>query len=279
MAYDGAVTPTVVSSSLSTSRWADELALAAELAIRAGGLQLERLGRLERVDLKGPRDVVTEADHLSEELIIRGIRERYPADGFLAEESGETAGSGALGPGVGRTWIVDPLDGTINYANAIPFFCVSIGLAIDGRPVAGIVHDPVRGETFSASADGPALLDERPIQVAHKERFEDLVATIAIGGPVRRRRKVVRLLRASRSMGSAALTLAYVANGRFDAYAQGQGISAWDVAAAGLVAERAGARVTTLDGEPWFDLGRPDKSWSLLAAAPEHHAAILELLR
>ncbi|MGZ6269228.1 MAG: inositol monophosphatase family protein, partial [Candidatus Limnocylindrales bacterium] len=78
---------------------------------------------------------------------------------------------------------------------------------------------------------------------------------------------------------SAALTLAYVANGRFDAYAQGQGLSAWDVAAAGLVAERAGATITSLDGGPWFDLARPPKAWTLLAAAPEHHTTILDLLR
>jgi myo-inositol-1(or 4)-monophosphatase len=80
-------------------------------------------------------------------------------------------------------------------------------------------------------------------------------------------------------MGSAALTLAYVACGRFDVYAQGAGISAWDVAAAGLIAERAGATVTSLDGGPWFDISRPAKKWSCLAAAPGHHAAMLEMLK
>lgn len=260
------------------ARHAAELGLAIELAERAGRLQVQRYGRLERIDRKGPRDVVTEVDHLSEALIIAGIRERFPRDAFLAEESGATAAAGAALAN-GRTWIVDPLDGTINYANGIPFYCVAIALAVDGQPVLGVVHDPVRGETFSATADGPALLDGDLIGVAHKDRLEDLVVTMAIGGPVKRRRAVVKRVRAARSMGSAALTLAYVANGRFDAYAQGQGLSAWDVAAAGLVAERAGATITSLDGGPWFDLARPPKAWSLLAAAPEHHTTILDLLR
>ncbi|HEX8939852.1 MAG TPA: inositol monophosphatase family protein [Candidatus Limnocylindrales bacterium] len=259
------------------SRYAPELELAARLAEQAGRLLVERSGRLERIDHKGPRDVVTEVDHLSEALVIEGIHDRFPDDAVLAEESGRTAARGAAAPN-GRVWIVDPLDGTINYANGIPFYCVALALAVDGEPVVGVVHDPVRGETFSATADGPALLDGEPIAVVHKERLQDLVVTVAVGGSVRRRRAVVKQVRAARSMGSAALTLAYVANGRFDVYAQGAGLSSWDLAAAGLVAERAGARVTALDGSPWFDLARADRKWTVLAAAPEHHATLLGLL-
>jgi myo-inositol-1(or 4)-monophosphatase len=151
----------------------------------------------------------------------------------------------------------------------------------DGRPVVGVVHDPTRSETFAAAIDGPALRNGEPIRVGDKELLEDLVVTLAVGGrgTVRKRHEAIKAIRAHRSMGSAALTLSYVACGRFDIYAQGAGLSAWDVAAAGLIAERAGATVTSLDGSPWFDLARPAKKWSCLAASPRHHAAMLEMLK
>jgi myo-inositol-1(or 4)-monophosphatase len=257
-----------------------ELDLAIELAHRAGRIQMDRYERLEQIEAKGPRDVVTEVDHLCEALVMAAVQERYPADAFYAEEIGEVAASTAQSKS-GRVWIVDPLDGTVNYANGIPFFCVSIALVADGRPVVGVVHDPSRGETFAGAIDGPALRNGEPIRVGDKELLEDLVVTLAIGGrgTVRKRHAAVKAIRAHRSMGSAALTLSYVACGRFDIYAQGAGLSAWDVAAAGLIAERAGASVTSLDGSPWFDLARPAKKWSCLAASPRHHAAMLEMLK
>ena len=257
-----------------------ELRLAIELAHEAGLIQMERYEHLEQIEAKGPRDVVTEVDHLCEGLVMRAVQERYPADSFYAEEIGEVAAS-ALQAGSGRVWIVDPLDGTVNYANGIPFFCISIALVADGRPVVGVVHDPTRSETFAAAIDGPALRNGEPIRVGDKELLEDLVVTLAVGGrgTVRKRHEAIKAIRAHRSMGSAALTLSYVACGRFDIYAQGAGLSAWDVAAAGLIAERAGATVTSLDGSPWFDLARPAKKWSCLAASPRHHAAMLEMLK
>ncbi|HEX7544744.1 MAG TPA: inositol monophosphatase family protein [Candidatus Limnocylindrales bacterium] len=257
-----------------------ELRLAVELAHEAGLIQMERYEHLEQIEAKGPRDVVTEVDHLCEGLVMRAVQERYPADSFYAEEIGEVAASSLLA-GSGRVWIVDPLDGTVNYANGIPFFCISIALVADGRPVVGVVHDPTRSETFAAAIDGPALRNGEPIRVGDKELLEDLVVTLAVGGrgTVRKRHEAIKAIRAHRSMGSAALTLSYVACGRFDIYAQGAGLSAWDVAAAGLIAERAGATVTSLDGSPWFDLARPAKKWSCLAASPRHHAAMLEMLK
>lgn len=256
-----------------------ELALAIELAHRAGQVQMDRYERLERIEAKGPRDVVTEVDHLCEALVMEAVRARYPDDAFYAEEIGQVAAAGGVKSG--RVWIVDPLDGTINYANGIPFFCISIALVADGRPVVGVVYDPTRDETFAGAIDGPSLRDGEPIRVGRKELLADLVVTVAIGGrgTVRKRREALKGIRAHRSMGSAALTLAYVACGRFDVYAQGAGISAWDVAAAGLIAERAGVTVTSLDGGPWFDLSRPARKWSCLAAAPSHHAAMLAMLK
>jgi myo-inositol-1(or 4)-monophosphatase len=256
-----------------------ELALAIGLAHQAGRIQMERYERLEQIRAKGPRDIVTEVDHLCEGLVMRAVQERYPSDSFYAEEIGQVAATSASKSG--RVWIVDPLDGTVNYANGIPFFCISIALAAGGRPVVGVVHDPTRDETFVGAIDGPSLRNGEPIHVADKELLEDLVVTLAIGGRgiVRKRHAALKAIRAHRSMGSSALTLSYVACGRFDVYAQGAGLSAWDIAAAGLIAERAGATVTNLAGEPWFDLAYPARKWSCLAASPRNHAAMLAMLK
>ena len=259
--------------------YAEELELAIDLAHQAGRIQMERYERLENIRAKGPRDVVTEVDHLCEGLVMRAVQERYPGDSFYAEEIGEVAATSVAGSG--RVWIVDPLDGTVNYANGIPFFCISIALAAEGRPVVGVVYDPTRNETFAGAIDGPALRNGEPIHVADKVLLADLVVTLAVGGRgmARKRHAAMQAIRAHRSMGSSALTLSYVACGRFDVYAQGAGLSAWDVAAAGLMAERAGATVTTLDGKPWFDLAYPAKKWSCLAASPRNHAAMLAMFK
>jgi myo-inositol-1(or 4)-monophosphatase len=261
---------------------AAELAFATALAGRAGEILLERYEKVERVDFKSAKDVVTEVDHLSEGLIIEAIRAGYPGDGIIAEESGEhvTASGDAPSAGIGRAWVIDPLDGTINYANGIPFFCVSIGLVEAGRPVVGVIHDPIRAETYAASEGGPATLDGQPIRASVKDKLSDFVVSMALSGPAltSRARAVRKAIRVSRSMGSAALALAYVGNGRFDAFVQQGGLSSWDVAAAGLIAERAGAIVTDLAGRSWFDLSRKPRSIGILAAPAGHHPELLRLI-
>ena len=282
-------------------RFAADVAFAREVAERAGRILLERYERVERVDYKSARDIVTEVDHLSEQLIMGAIRDRFPGDGILAEESGAhrgpgaatdtvsagaTGGAGAAGEVArslanGRTWIVDPLDGTINYANGIPVFCVSGGLVGAGRRAAGPPHDPMRHETYSATADGPALLGDAPLAASDKERLSDYVVSLALGGRAvtTRARAVRRAIRVSRSMGSSALALSYVAGGRFDAFIQSGGMSAWDVAAAGLIAERAGARVTDTTGGTWFDVEKTTRAFGIVAAPPAHHGELLRLSR
>jgi len=267
----------------------DDLAFALAMAASAGEVLMDRYERLERIHHKSARDVVTEADHLSEELIIEAIRARHPGDAILAEESGEhrAVEGEAATSGRGRVWIVDPLDGTVNYANGIPFFCVSIALIVDGQPQVGVVHDPSRGETFAATADGPALLTaslgspSHAIAASDKDKVSDFVISMSLNGrsAVGRARSVRKAIRISRNMGSAALALAYVGNGRFDAYIQQGGLSAWDVAAAGLIAERGGARVSAMDGGPWFDLAHKERSIGIVAAPVAHHATLLELVR
>lgn len=266
-----------------TDAYSAELAFAQEIADRAGRLLMERYERVERIDYKSARDVVTEVDHLSEELILEAIRSRFPSDAILAEESGEHHAVKGEEATVlrGRTWVVDPLDGTINYANGIPYFCVSVGLVVDGRPSVGVVHDPVRGECFAAAAGRPTTLGDLPVEISDKDRLSDFVVSMALSGRAvaSRAQAVRRAIRVPRSMGSAALALAYVANGRFDAFVQSGGLSAWDIAAAGLVAERAGATVTDMAGGGWFDLARGPRSIGVLAAPPAHHAALLDLVR
>jgi myo-inositol-1(or 4)-monophosphatase len=260
-----------------------ELDFAVALAERAGHLLVERYERVEQVGFKSARDIVTEVDHLSEALILEAIRARFPADGLLAEETGGHHGPAGEPPtsGHGRTWIVDPIDGTINYANGIPFFCVSIALVSEGCPALGVVHDPIRRETFAATAGGPATLDGKVIRTSEKDRLSDFVVSLSLSGrsATRRAKAVRRAIRVSRSMGSAALALAYAGNGRFDAFVQQGGLSLWDIAAAGLIAERAGTLVTDLADGPWFNLARDPKSISVLAAPPGSHAALLHLIR
>lgn len=263
------------------SAFAGDVTFAVELAHRAGAVLMDHYERLERIDYKSARDVVTEADHLSEALIIEAIRDRYAADAILAEETGEHHAVAGEAPtsGRGRVWIVDPLDGTVNYANGIPMFCVSIALVVDGRPAVGVILDPTRNEVFTATVDGPAFLDGRPVRASVKESLSDFVISMALNGraAVTRARNVRKAVRIPRSMGSAALALAYVSNGRFDAFVQQGGLSTWDVAAAGLIAERGGATVTDMDGGPWFDLSRATRTIGLLAAPASHHPALLAL--
>lgn len=266
----------------SSSRAAD-LDFATALAARAGQLLFERFEKVEQVDYKSAKDVVTEVDHLSEGLIIEAIRATYPDDGIIAEESGDHASGAGDAPtaGVGRAWVIDPLDGTINYANGIPFFCVSIALVEAGRPVVGVIHDPMRNETFAATDDRPATLGGRAIRASVKDSLSDFVVSMALSGraAIGRSRTVRKAIRVPRSMGSAALALAYVGSGRFDAFVQQGGLSSWDIAAAGLIAERGGAKATDLAGGPWFDLARGPQSIGVLAAPPAHHAALLALVR
>jgi myo-inositol-1(or 4)-monophosphatase len=180
-----------------------------------------------------------------------------------------------------RLWVIDPLDGTVNYANGIPVFCVSIALVVDGRPTVGVIHDPARRELFSAIAGRGAWLDGIDIRIPDKQRLIDAVVSVSLPGRgfARRAARLRKAVRVTRDLGSAALELAYVANGRFDAFVQWGGLSAWDIAAAGLIAQEAGAMVTTPDCGPWFDLGRASKGMGIVAAPPAHHATLIQLLR
>jgi myo-inositol-1(or 4)-monophosphatase len=265
-----------------TSAWADELAFATVVARQAGAILLDSYERVETIDYKSKRDVVTDADYASERLVIEAIKARFPDDAILAEESGQHAG--VLrddGSGNGRMWVIDPLDGTVNYANGIPFYCVSIALVVDDRPTAGVVLDPARDDLYSATVDGPACLDGKPVTASTKQALSDYVVSLAVigRGGLARERRIAPQIRIHRRMGSAALALAYVANGRFDAFVQNGGLSLWDVAAAGLIAERAGAIVSDLAGGPWWKPRISGPRANVVAAPAAQHGALLEALR
>jgi myo-inositol-1(or 4)-monophosphatase len=253
---------------------ARELLVATDAARAAGAIHVERYERLERIVHKSEKDVVTEVDHLSEAAILQTIGAAFPEDAYLAEESGVS------GPLAQRLWVIDPLDGTVNYANGLPFFAVSIALVIDGEPRLGVVLDPLRDELFHAIAGHGAFLDGMRISNPGKERIGDAVVHLGLprSGFARQNTRYRRAVRITRSMGSAALSLTYVANGRFDAYVQWQGLSTWDISAAGLIASEGGALVTSRVGGPWFDLAMPTRTMGIVAAVPEHHAAYLAML-
>ena len=220
-----------------------------------------------------PTDLVTDIDRSSEALIVRALLRARPDDGIQGEEGSSEKGS------TGITWVIDPLDGTINYLYGIGVFAVSIAASHEGRSIAGVVHDPTTGEMFTASEGKGAFLDghELRIEASGRPLGEALVGTgFSYSAPSRAAQ--ARLLsvllpevRDIRRGGSAALDLCSVACGRLDAYYEAE-LKPWDRAAGGLVAREAGAGVITIDGL------YPGSS-TTLAAAPGLQAPLSELLR
>jgi myo-inositol-1(or 4)-monophosphatase len=226
------------------------------------------------VSYKGVIDLVTEVDHQSEAYLLGEIQRRYPGQRILAEESGN------VGAGEEHLWLVDPLDGTVNYAHGVPFFCVSIGYARNGRAELGAVYDPLRDELFTARRGGGAWLNGRRLQVsAATELQRSLLVT---GFPYDTWNsprnnfdyfaRLGKLTQGVRRLGSAALDLCYVGAGRLDGYWELK-LNPWDMAAGGLIAAEAGALVTDVDGGPDYL-----KTQSVLAAPPPIHARILAVL-
>ncbi|HYM81392.1 MAG TPA: inositol monophosphatase family protein [Candidatus Limnocylindria bacterium] len=228
------------------------LAAAIELARDAGAVLLEGFGRRHAPERKGRTDLVTEFDRRSERLLLDGIRRRFPDHAVLAEESG--AHEGATAEAQVR-WLVDPLDGTTNFAHNYPFFCVSVAAEVAGRLVAAAVYDPVREELFSASLGAGATLNGEPIRVSTIERVEDALLVTGFAYDVREHpEKSVPLFEAFlvraqglRRDGSAALNLCYLAMGRFDGFWEDD-LAPWDLAAGVLVVREAGGQVTNYVG-------------------------------
>lgn len=230
-------------------------AFAVDLAREAGGVLRERFDGPRDIDHKGAIDIVTDADRASETLIATAIRGRFPQHRLLAEE-GATAADPGSSP---YRWVVDPLDGTTNFAHRFPHFAVSIGLECDGELIAGAVYDPMRDEMFEAAKGRGARLNGKTLHVS--DRSELITGLFASGFPydLRARDLSNRLWmrfndnsQGVRRAGAAALDIVYVAAGRIDGYWE-RPVMPWDKAASCLIAMEAGARVTGLTGEP-FDV-------------------------
>ena len=237
------------------------LNFAIQTARDAGRLLAERYGRSLQITNKSELDLVTESDLASERLIIDRIKTYYPRHAILAEESGASEPADRERQSDWR-WIIDPLDGTTNYAHGYPCFCVSIGLANKGRLELGVIYDPMREELFTAERGEGAALNGRRIHVSGTPNLASALLCTGFPYDVRERGEFARHFanfimnaQAVRRDGSAALDLAYVACGRFDGFWE-EGLHPWDVAAAVLMIEEAGGRVSHYDGSA-FDIYNP----------------------
>jgi myo-inositol-1(or 4)-monophosphatase len=258
----------------------DPLDIALETARKAGGLLLEYAGRQLEVGHKSTEiDLVTEADLASERLIVDAIRRHFPGHTILSEE-----GLGDLQQLAGESehlWLVDPLDGTVNYAHGLPVWGVSLALAGAGRPFLAVIYDPVRDEMYWARGGEGAWCNGRQIQVSATERLSQ--ALVATGFAYRRSTLEENNLREFNAMmprvqgvrraGAAVLDLAHLAAGRLDAYWE-MFLEPWDWAAGWLLVEEAGGAVTGTRGEPW-ELGQR----TMAASNGILHAELLDLLR
>jgi myo-inositol-1(or 4)-monophosphatase len=227
------------------------LETAVQAARAAGRVLVQRLPAPREVHVKGPRDIVTDADLAAEEMITRTIRARFPDHALLMEEGGASSGDAPY------VWVVDPLDGTTNYSRRLPIFGVSIGVVHQGELEVGVVYDPLGDHLFAARRGQGATLNGSPLQVSAIDRVSDAVVGLDWARAHKDRREILaRLVRIApacgtvRGLGSAALGLCYVAAGWIDAYFN-VGLKPWDMAAGLLLIQEAGGRVTDLAGNAW----------------------------
>jgi myo-inositol-1(or 4)-monophosphatase len=233
-----------------------------------------RFGNISRIRKKAAQEIVTEADTESEKEILAVIRSNFPEHGVLSEECGLTAASSEY------RWIIDPLDGTVNFAHHVPIFCISIALSFEGAVVLGVVLNPLTAEIFSAIRGQGAQLNGRPIRVSTIASVSE--SLLVTGFPynvneifdpvIARYGNCLKAAQGIRRLGSAALDLCYVACGRFEGFWE-QNLNAWDTAAGALIAAEAGGRITTFSNQPYTV-----DQIEILATNGEIHSEMLELL-
>lgn len=235
-----------------------ELEAAIDAARAAGRLLRERSGTAYQVRHKGPADLVTEIDHQAQDLIAGALRRAFPTYGLVGEEGSQPHNSN------GPRWLVDPLDGTINYVRGYPFYAVSIALERDGEVALGVVYNPVLDELFVAEKGEGATLNGSPIHVSATTRLEESV--LASGFPYdvwsndeddnsREWRRFLKRTLSMRCDASAAIDMCHVAMGRLDGYWEFE-LGPWDMAAGALIVQEAGGKVTQVMGEPFSPYGR-----------------------
>jgi len=256
---------------------AELLKLAEQMARAAGQIQRGRYETDLDVDTKSASiDLVTDVDRACEALIVETLRAERPNDAVLAEEGG-----GRDRPDTAWRWVIDPLDGTMNYAHGYPRFCVSIGAQCGGVPTLGVVYDPLLDELFSALRGAGATLNERPLRVSSEDDLGRALLSTGFAYDVHRSEednldhfaRFVKSARGIRRDGSAALDLCYVAAGRFEGFWELK-LQPWDVAAGSLIVEEAGGRVSDFSGAASTGSGR-----EIVASNGHVHDAMLALLR
>lgn len=225
--------------------------VAIKAALESGLFIRKSVGKICKISYKGRDNIVTDVDKKAEDLIIKKIRRFFPDHSILSEEGKPIEGSS------GYRWIIDPLDGTTNFAHAFPFFCVSIALERQGRIIIGAVYDPVREELFYAEEAKGAFLNDKRISVSKVRRLSDSFLATGFSYGITRKDKNIENFRnllvkslAVRRAGSAALDLSYVACGRFDGFWE-MNLHPWDSAAGMLIVEEAGGRVTRFNGSKY----------------------------
>jgi myo-inositol-1(or 4)-monophosphatase len=253
------------------------LNFAIETAREAGQILLEKFGRKINISKKGDINLVTEADLASEKLIIERIRSHFPKHGILAEESGAAIVEGG---DAAWKWIIDPLDGTTNFAHGYPCFCVTLALEHNGEIALGVTFDPTRNELFAAEKGNGATLNNKPIRVSETEELKNALLVTGFPYNARERENFTRHFtgftyksRGIRRDGSAAIDMAYVSCGRFDGFWE-EGLQPWDVAAGVLLIEEAGGRVSYYDDSK-FSIYKPP----ICASNGSIHQEMLEVLR
>ncbi|MFU8893584.1 MAG: inositol monophosphatase family protein [Luteolibacter sp.] len=237
----------------------NDLTLATRAAHEAGKLLRAHFGSTLDVDEASHHDIKLALDRQSQDLITAILLDSRPGDALYGEEG--VAGNAESS----RQWIVDPIDGTVNFFYGIPHFCVSIALRVEGRIVLGVIHDPMVGETWTVEEGGAVLLNGKPVKASSRENLAEAVLFVGCGKDeealkvgLERFRKGSLRARKMRMMGSAALGMAYIACGRLDAYIESR-ISLWDIAAGMLMLEQAGGKVDLTEIP-----GKAD-AWSIVA--------------
>ena len=253
----------------------DTLEIVEVVARQAGAVLMEGYGNVRHIHRKGVIDLVTEFDKRSEEVILSSIQQHFPDHAILAEESGHNHTVSEY------QWVIDPLDGTTNFAHGIPVFSVSIGLLKNNSPVLGVVYDPFRNEMFSAELGHGATLNNHPLQVSSHADLEHAVISTGFPYDLRTnpRNNLAQFVQfqmrtqAVRHLGSAALDCTWTAMGRLDGYWE-FGVKAWDVGAGALIVREAGGRVTSVDGGEDFLSDQ-----SILVSNSLLHEQMLRVLR
>jgi myo-inositol-1(or 4)-monophosphatase len=252
-------------------------------AARAGAAELMQRRDSRAVSEKGPRDLVTDADLASQTVIRRLLAETYPTHAFVGEEEGENdppPNVAAGAPDAPPCWIVDPLDGTVNYVHRLQSFAVSIGCFYQGQLVVGVVYDPVREEMYTAPLGGGAQRNGEALRASGCVSIEEALFACSFAAGVQRNSievdrfvAVLERCRSLRRLGSCALNLCYVGGGNLDGY-WAASVKSWDAAAGALIATEAGATLTMIDGSP-LDIWQPKFA---VSASPSLHQQLIETL-